>query len=89
MSIFKFNDNFISKQSQDEILLVNLDDPDDKVMSIKEVAIDFWAMINENKTEAEIIDKICQDYEVEASQVQKDLDQFIKSLYEKKILIKD
>jgi hypothetical protein len=83
---YDINSNILSKDSEEEILLIDLGDENDVVLSIQGVSMDFWKLINEDKKQADIIKTVTKEYEVDKAIVEKDFKTFLDSLVEREVL---
>lgn len=89
MKNYNINGNILSKDSDEEILLIDLGDESDIVLSIQGVSMDFWKYINEDKKPADIVKQISKEYDAPKDVIEKDLKVFMDSLYERDVLVKD
>ena len=58
-----------------------------QVKVLNEVGARLWALVDGSRTVREIIELICQEYHVEASQAETDTCQFIQLLVDRELII--
>lgn len=54
---------------------------------LNETGTFLWNLLYEGHTKKEIIDKVCEEYEVDAATAEADLDELIKALENNKIVV--
>lgn len=84
MRVFQQNPDFIFKQIKEESVLLNVKTGD--YFGLNEVGTDFFLLIDGKRNSDEILNALLELYDVEKEELQKDLDELIKTMTEKGIL---
>lgn len=77
---------FIQEVDEEVILLDTLSQ---EYFSLNEVGKNILDLISENLTHEEIVEELSQAYEIDKSQIESDLSNFIKALQEKGLIVID
>lgn len=80
-------DNVLMQKVADEAVLLDLDSQ--SYFGLDPVGTVIWEGISENKPEAEIIDRITAEFEVDAEVARRDLQNFLQQLQEDKLISLD
>lgn len=63
-----------------------IDEENDSIIRIDDIAADIWLMINNKKHITDIVRKICEEYEVEYREALEDVNNFIDDMVSKRYL---
>lgn len=74
------------KESEDKTILIDLSNDKDIYFQLSGVTRDFWKLIQEGKSEDEIVEVVCDSYDANKDTVKTDLKHFIDDLKKKKII---
>ena len=87
MKNYKLNSNFLSKETEEEVILLDIEDENDMIFSFKNISVDFWKLIKQDMATNDIIENICTNYDIDKKTVKENLDDFILHLKKIKVLI--
>lgn len=69
---------------EDQAILVDRDEG--KLMRLNPIATEIWQAIDGERTLTELVDHICQTFEVDRKRAQKDVTRFLKKLLRREML---
>ncbi|MBN1824246.1 MAG: PqqD family protein [Endomicrobiales bacterium] len=79
-----YNINSFWRKVDDEAVILGMDD--NSYYSINDIGTRMWELLNEGKTQKDIIEVVSAEYDVDPSRVRKDLGAFIRELKKEKLV---
>lgn len=85
---YKINPSIVFHENSQEgsTAIFNLDEPEDLFYQLKGVSLHFWRLLDQGKSDKEVIELISNEYQVSKEQVKKDFEIFTAKLLEKGIV---
>jgi coenzyme PQQ synthesis protein D (PqqD) len=87
---FVRNQEVVARKIQGELVIVPIRSGVGELNSLytlNEVGSVLWEFMNERHTVGEMVERVCQEFEVTAGQAKQDIDEFLSSLVEEKLVL--
>lgn len=82
--VYRRADKVAWRRLEDEVILMDLSGQ--KLQGLNEVAGRIWELLDGKRTTAEIAEQITQEFKADLKQAEKDIEEFISQLLEKKLV---
>lgn len=87
---FVRNQDVVSRKIDGELIIVPIRSGVgdlNSLYTLNPVGSVLWDFMNEHHTVSEMVDRVCEEFEVTASQAQQDIEAFLNSLLEEKLVL--